>query len=144
MDWDDPTVVERWCNERREDVSAYLHQQRVAHGRVGEWPAWHLAPYASVWAIESKSDPGWVGWWVISGDLPTDYVSAQAIKHPREAIRAIAERWSSAAEYMARGQTSPGFSIGSPSDWPALAPQLSSRAKLLQEWAADPELWNDA
>ena len=143
MDYDDPAVEERWCNERREEVREYLHQKGVAHGQIGEWPAWYLAPCVSVWAIESKSNPGWLGWWVISGDLPTDYVSAQTIKHPRDAIRAIAERWSNAAEQMVRGQPSPGFSIGSPSEWPALAPHLSSRATLLRAWAGDSELWKD-
>jgi hypothetical protein len=143
MDYDDPLVDERWCNERRDDVIAYLQQEQVAHGEVGESPAWHIAPYVSIWAIESKLNPSWVGWWVICGDLPTDYVSSGSIKNPRDAIRAIADRWRTAAEQMARGHSSPDFSIGSPTDWTTLAPQLASRAELLADWAADQELWVD-
>ena len=143
MDYDDSNVEERWCSDRQAEVAAYLLHERVVHGRIGEWPAWHIAPYVSIWAIESKANPGWVGWWAICGDLPTDYVSAGSIKHPRDAIRAISVRWRSAAESMARGQPVADFSVGSPSDWPALAPLLSSRATLLQEWADDPEVWND-
>jgi hypothetical protein len=143
MDYDDPNDQGRWCSERQAEVAAYLQREGVAHGRIGEWPAWHIAPYASIWAIESKSNPGWVGWWAVCGDLPTDYVSAESIKHPRDAIRAISVRWLSAAESMARGQSLADFSVGSPSDWPVLAPLLSSRATLLQEWADDPEVWND-
>ena len=143
MDYDDPNDQEHWCSERQAEVVAYLQRERVAHGRIGEWPAWHIAPYVSIWAIESKSNPGWVGWWAVCGDLPTDYVSAESIKHPRDAIRAISVRWLSPAESMARGQSLADFSVGSPSDWPVLAPLLSSRATLLQEWADDPEVWND-
>jgi hypothetical protein len=142
VDYDDPDVEERWCNERRSAVIAYLAQQHLVHGAVGEWPAWHVAPYVSIWAIESACKPGWVGWWVISGDLPTDYVSADAIKHPREAMRAIAVRWQGAAVLMAQGTGPPGVAIGSPNDWPSLAPLLESRAKLLQEWAGDESLWS--
>ena len=143
MDYDNPEVEELWCNERRSDVVAYLHQERLVHGQVGEWPAWHLAPYISIWAIDSKTNPGWVGWWAVAGDLPTDYISAGVIRHPRDAMQAIAARWHTAAEDMARGNASPDFSIGAPADWQALAPQLTSRAELLQSWAADSELWSN-
>ena len=83
-DYDDPPVEEQWCEDRRAQVAAYLQREGVEHGQIGEWPAWHVAPYVSIWAIESKKRPDRVGWWVICGDLPTDYVSAAKIKHPRD------------------------------------------------------------
>lgn len=90
-DYDDPAVEEQWCEERRAEVTAYLQRERVEHGRVGEWPAWHVAPYVSIWAIESKKRVDSIGWWVICGDVPTDYVSATHMKHPRDVMRAIAK-----------------------------------------------------
>lgn len=143
MDYDNPVAEEQWCGERREEVQEYLRQQGVTHGRVGEWPAWHVAPHVSVWAIESKGNPGWVGWWAICGDLPTDYISAASVKHPRDVIAAIASRWREAAEHMTQGKSPPEFSIGSPADRKTLAPLLASRAQLLQSWAADPTLWSN-
>jgi len=89
--FDDPAQEEKWCEERRAEVAAYLKAEGVSHGRIGEWPEWHVAPYASIWAIESAARPEWVGWWVICGDLPTDYVSADTIKHPRDAMLAISK-----------------------------------------------------
>jgi hypothetical protein len=142
-DHEDPAVEERWCEERRGDVTAYLQHQGVEHGRVGEWPAWHVAPYVSVWAIESKKSPGWVGWWVICGDLPTDYVSAKEIKTPREAVRSIAREWREHARLMASGAMHPDIGIGRPEDWPSLAPLLDSRASMLLEWADDDSVWED-
>ena len=143
MDYDDPVVEEQWCSDRRNEVAAYLASEHVTHGQVGDWPAWHFAPYASIWAIESHAKPGWVGWWVICGDLPTDYVSASSIKHPRDAMLAIAHRWHAAAECLALGQSPSEFSVGAPSDWAALAPLLAARAGLLQDMASDTGLWDE-
>jgi hypothetical protein len=114
---DDPAVEERWCNERRAQVADYLKREGVTHGRIGEWPAWHTAPYVSVWAIESAKCHESVGWWVICGDLPTDYVSAANVKHPREAMRAISERWLELSGYMIRGEKHPDTTVGTPEEW---------------------------
>ena len=141
LNYDDPDIEEKWCGDRRLEVASYLNTERVEHGQVGEWPAWHLAPYVSVWAIESKEKQGWVGWWVLCGDLPTDYVSAESIKHPREAIRSIAKRWLSAAEHMAWSEELEGLSIGPASKRTELATLLLSRAHMLETWATDDALW---
>jgi hypothetical protein len=82
-----------------------------------------------------------VGWRVISGDLPTDYVSAETIKHPRDAMRAIAELWSEAASHMERGISHPTFRVGTSNNQSELAPLLANRATLLLEWAGDDSFW---
>ena len=143
MNYDDPKVEERWCSERRNEVAAYLVQEGIAHGQIGEWPAWHLAPHVSVWAIESRVNPGWVGWWVVCGDLPTDCVSAASIEHPRNALLSFAARWHAAADHMGRGEPLPGFTVGPRSEWSKLAPMLASRAESLQDMAADSGLWEE-
>jgi len=40
----DEIQEEKWCAEQRMHVEAYLKKQGVAHGRIGEWPAWLVAP----------------------------------------------------------------------------------------------------
>lgn len=100
-------------------------------------------PRVSIFAIESKKSPGRVGWWVIAGDLPTDYVSAATIKHPRDAVRALAERWSKLADEMAQGRANEDIKIGERKDWPETIPLLRSRSKLLLEWVADDTIWPD-
>lgn len=142
-DYDDPGVEARWCAERREEVAAYLQREGLAHGQIATDPAWHVAPYVSVWAIESLAAPGAVGWWVICGDLPNDYVSADGVSNTREAVRAIALLWQEAAEYMSRGKVHPTFRIGSGQQDRELAPLLASRADLLLDWVSDAELWED-
>lgn len=141
--YDDPVVEKQWCNERRAEVAAYLKSEGVNHGRIGEWPAWHIAPYVSIWAIESAKRPEWVGWWVICGDLPTDYVSAETIKHPREAMRSISERWLEVSAYMERGEKHPSINIGGPGSWSQLSPLLKSRSQVLAKWVRDDNAWEE-
>lgn len=50
------------------------------------------------------------------GDLPTDYVSAETIKHPRDAVRAIAQEWREQARLMANADSHPDTHIGRAED----------------------------
>ena len=145
-DYDDPAVEERWCDEQHAHVENYLRSQTVKHGRIGDWPAWHVAPYVSIWAIESLARPEWIGWWVISGDLPADYISSadvQPPQNPRKAIRAIAERWLKQVEAWNDGRDFEGIRIIGSHSHKELAPLLESRAKLLTEWADNDSLWEE-
>lgn len=142
-DYADPETEAQWCAERRQEVTDYLRREGLTHGQVGEWPAWHVCPYVSVWAIESLSSPGSVGWWAICGDLPNDYVSSRNAKSPREAVQAIALLWREAVEYMVRGEKHPMFRIGSGQQDEELAPMLASRAELLLDWVDDAEVWEE-
>jgi len=143
LDYDNPAEEERWCEERRKDVVRYLDQQPIARGRVGEWPAWHLAPYLSLWAVESGNNPEHIGWWVICGDCPTDYLSSDESKHPQDAMRAFATTWSELSDYMLRGEEHPTVNIGTSDQWPELGALLKARAVILREWASDNKIWDD-
>ena len=147
INYDDPAIEEAWCEERRSQVVEYLARQQkkcgLIHGEIGEWPAWHVAPYVSLWAVESVVSPGSVGWWVICGDLPTDYVSSKDAKSPRAAIREISANWKELAS-----KTSDGSKGGS--QWldplgaeERLQPLLALRANLLSDWANDDSIWTD-
>ena len=108
-------------------------------GEVGEWPAWHIAPYVSVWAIESVIAPGSVGWWALCGDLPTDYCSATDCPSPRDAIAKIARTWQEAVAGTLPGDAMlKGLGLDA-----SLAPMLTSRANLLLDWESDPAIWAD-
>jgi hypothetical protein len=141
LDWDDPAVDKQWCDERRREVIAYLAREKVEHGVVGVRPAWHVAPYISVWSVESLVAPGRVGWWAISGDLPNDYLSAATVKQPREALLAFADVWKEVAEAMHKGQAHPHISIGTSENQSELAPLLKSRSDALRRLAEDDAMW---
>jgi len=132
---------ERWCAQRRRQVFDYLVREGVTHGAIGDWPAWHVFPHVSLWAIGSVRSPGSVGWWVICGDLPTDYVSSAGLTDPRSAVGAIAQHWLAAVPYLQRGEQPPGRSVGRPENCAELASLLQSRADLLASWVADDAVW---
>jgi len=129
---------EAWVLERRAEVATYLARQGLRHGEIGEWPAWHVAPYVSIWAVESLARPGWVGWWAISGDLPTDYCSCEEPRHPRTAARTFAATWRAAAD-----DVRPDGTLGETELPASLAEMLRSRADILDDWAKDDENWPD-
>lgn len=141
LDWDNPAVEEQWCGERRKDVGEYLAREGLKHGAIGSWPAWHVVPYVSLWAIESLIAPGNVGWWAICGDLPTDYLSAANAKHPRVAMVAFADTWKEVAASMLNGIPHPDMTIGPPERKSEFASLLGSRSDVLRRFAEDDSFW---
>ena len=144
--YDDPEVEERWCFAQQKSAADYLRSQNVKHGRIGEWPAWHIAPYVSIWAIESHARRESIGWWAICGDLPTDYISSADVKppqHPRKAMRIFAQNWLELVKAWKDGREIENTRIGDPSEHEELEPLLEARAKLLNEWADNDSLWEE-
>ena len=142
IDCDDPATEDQWCMTARESVVAYLAIEGFAHGEVGEWPAWHVAPVASVRAIESLVEPGRVGWWVLYCDMPIDYVAGAGLVHPRDAMRAIAVRWKAYVVDAKAGTPLDEISFDGrvlPDD---IIPLLQARAEMLHTWADDDEVWD--
>ena len=141
---DDPDEAElAWVEQERQKVLDYLVSQNCDHAGVGEWPAFHIDPYVALWAVQSTSHPGRIGWWAISGDLPTDYMNSSSGYHPRDALRHFSAEWHSVAEYMNRGEEHPRTKMGRPALWPTMAPLLQSRANILKDYADDDGLWED-
>ena len=131
---------DEWCVERRKEVVEYLAKEGVKHGEISEWPAWDVVPHTSIWAIESLKSPGWVGWWVVCGDHPTDYLSAEDIKEPRFAYKAIAERWHQLCDYASKGKAHPTISLELRSK--EQIDMLRSRSETFSSWVLDDENWH--
>lgn len=143
-DYDDPEIDQSWCDAQRATVIEYLKSQQLNHGEVGDWPAWHIAPYLAVWAVESVARPGWIGWWAISGDLPTDYISASEIdppQHPRKALRTFAEHWRGTVQAWDEGKAPARGYWGSADRVPLLRSLLAARVALILEMVEDEEIW---
>ena len=129
---------EAWCRERRAQIAQYLRGEELTHGEIGAWPAWYLAPYVAVWAIESLTAPGRVGWWAICGDLPSDYcASSETCDTPRLAVRHIATGWRQALANTPEDAETIG-GTGLPMN---LTEVFAARADLLLEWADNDEVW---
>lgn len=135
------TAEEAWCAERAAEVEACLVRLGLDHGRIGDGPAWHVMPYAGLWAVESKSRPEWLGWWAIAGDLPSDALAAHDLPTPREALRAFGKRWALHGASLDRGEVPPAWADVSDDALPKLAATLKRRGAALQAWADDAASW---
>lgn len=132
----DPTEA-AWAADQRGLVIRYLEAQNLDNAEVSAEPRWMLCPYVALWAIRSKANPDRVGWWAISGDLPTDYITCGPERDNADVLLAFSRNWKEAAAYMAKGDQAPNCRIGLPGREKELAPLLLRRAQVLQELARD-------
>src|SRR5207245_11544469 len=121
--YDDPKVEAAWLTEQRKHADQYLREQRVPFGRVADRPAWHLAPYIALWPVLGPRT-GEIQYWVIVGDLPADFLSADAAAQPRRAIASFAERWQGVARGMLEGMNHQRIELGQPEGDGGLGDQL--------------------
>src|SRR5438132_14084795 len=82
-----------WVGQQRQIVINYLTAQRCEHNGVSLEPRWFMSPYVAVWAVRSKANPDRIGWWAISGDLPTDYMTASGQRSTGDVLIAFANQW---------------------------------------------------
>ena len=139
-----PDEETAWLKAERQRAMDYLRAERVDHLGVGEDPAFHVWPCLALWAVQSKSNPGWIGWWIVTGDVPSDYISSKDGRHPREALRAFAAHWSEVSAFMLKGEAYPTCRIGTPDQWPQLGHLLRTRAETLQRYADCDEFWEES
>lgn len=139
----DPEEIEEenWLADERRKVLEYLEVQGCDHGGVAEWPVIHIYQDFALWEVQSSRHAGRIGWWAISGDVPTDYMSSEDGEHPRDALRYFSNQWRDVAAHMKCGKEHPVYHIGTPAEWPELAPLLEFRADVLSDCADDDEVW---
>jgi hypothetical protein len=125
-----------WASVQRQRVLAYLASQKVEHAGVSLEPRWFLSPYVAIWAVRSKSIPEFIGWWAISGDLPTDYLTCEDQRDSGDILLSFARQWKVVAAKMAAGDHLPGYRIGPIDKAKELAPLLLARVELLEDFAS--------
>jgi hypothetical protein len=131
----------QWFAKQRSIVECYLEGEGVKHRGVASEPDWSVAPYVAIWSVESMKAPGAVGWWAISGDLPTDYLSGHDATDARTALARFAERWREVSAYMLRGEEHPTVRFRGVSDQRELGDLLRRRAQIIERWSRDDEIW---
>ena len=136
-----PGTGTNWIKDERNKVIQYLNEKGVSSGGVPSEPAWFMAPLLAIWPVFSPENPDAVGWWVISGDAPTDHIPSDGVSEVKEAVSAFSKRWLELSERVLSGEPLPDAQIGSPEQWPELGELLFRRANLLAEFAGADELW---
>ena len=100
-------------------------------------PRWLLSPYIAIWAVCSKTSPDRIGWWAISGDLPTDYIANSHERDDGDVLLSFSCTWRKLAADMAAGIPRPDYQIGPPGREKEFAPMLLARAEMLEHFAKD-------
>ncbi|KFZ38511.1 hypothetical protein HR45_03525 [Shewanella mangrovi] len=91
--------IQAWTREQFQKANKFLAEKGIIPNKVNTSESRYLAPYVAVWKLES-TQPTKASYWVISGDLPTDMIGANAAKDARDVIRHFSLAWQLKAENL--------------------------------------------
>ena len=86
-----------WVREQFQKANKFLAENGVLFDTVITEESRYLMPYLAVWKIRAMDGKLY---WVISGDLPTDYTSIDNAKDAKEVLRHFAMHWQMKAENL--------------------------------------------
>ncbi|BAJ01788.1 DUF4826 family protein [Shewanella violacea] len=125
---------QEWIREHFQKANKFLAEKGIIPSKVIADESRYLAPYVAVWKMESKQ-PKKQTFWVMSGDLPSDYVDVKVAATAREALRHFSMMWQLKAENLIKTGA-----IKEPTQ-AKFAQLLVSRAESLYQIHNDEKLW---
>ena len=84
-----------WVREQFQKANKFLAENGVLFDSVITEESRYLMPYLAVWKIRAMDSKRY---WVISGDLPSDYTSVDNAKDAKDVLRHFAMHWQLKAE----------------------------------------------
>lgn len=95
----DQVQAAQWFNEQLGKATRYLAEQGVILDTVFHDQSTYVAPMFAIFKIRCKDRKKY---WVIAGDLPTDFTPDTAAKDFKSALRHFTLNWQMKAENMIR------------------------------------------
>lgn len=123
--------LQEWVREQFQVANKYMAEKGLMPQRVLETQSRYLAPNIAVWKM---MDTNGEMYWVISGEVPTDHIAADAAPDAREAMRSFSLRWQLKAEQILQTQTQDNTQR-------QFAHMLVTRAEGLYQIFDDEKLW---
>ncbi|WP_306524136.1 DUF4826 family protein [Rheinheimera sp.] len=120
-----------WVRTQFQKANLHLAEKGVLMDNVAVQESRYLPPYVAVWKINALDRKSY---WVISGDLPTDYIEIGGAANAREALRAFSFRWQMKAQQLMDA----GVNEQTAADYIKL---LISRAHSLYDLFESEKLW---
>ncbi len=120
-----------WAKEQFQKANRHLAENGLLFQSVVAEDSRYLAPLVAVWKINTNDDQQL---WVISGDLPVDYVPVSVADSARAALKHFALKWQLQAENV-RNQ------MGNDKTQLEYATLLEARAENLFELEMNERLW---
>lgn len=120
-----------WVREQFQTANKFLAENGVLFDTVITDESRYLMPYLAVWKIRAMDGKLY---WVISGDLPTDYTSIDNAKDAKEVLRHFAMHWQLKAENLINAE-------GADESQKAFGELLVNRAEGLFAMQSNPDFW---
>lgn len=86
---------DQWVREQFQRANKHLAENGVLFDSVVVEESRYLAPYVAVWKIKSQQGKYF---WVLSGDLPADYIPFDTAEDVRSALKHFSLSWQLKAE----------------------------------------------
>ncbi|MCL1143968.1 DUF4826 family protein [Shewanella gaetbuli] len=132
---DQEALRQQWVRTQFQKANSFLAEKGVIPNKVFPEESRYLAPYLAIWKMDSKQ-PTKQTFWVMSGDLPSDYVDVKVAKTAREAVRHFSLMWQLKAENLHKsGATRDATQL-------KFANLLVSRAESLFKMHEDDKIWS--
>ncbi|AAN55665.1 DUF4826 family protein [Shewanella oneidensis MR-1] len=127
---------QEWVRTQFQKANRFLAEKGVIPSKILADESRYLAPYLAIWKMESKR-PTTKTYWVMSGDLPSDFVDVKVAKTARDAVRHFSMMWQMQAENLIRSGATRRDATQA-----KFAQLLVSRAESLYRMHNDEKLWN--
>ena len=132
---DQEALRQQWVKTQFQKANRFLAEKGVIPNKVFADESRYLAPYLAIWKMDSKQ-PSKQTFWVMSGDLPSDYVDVKVAQTAREAICHFSMVLQLKAENLHKsGATRDATQL-------KFANLLVSRAESLYKMHEDEKLWS--
>lgn len=95
-------AMSAWVREQFQKANKYLAENEVLFDSVVTAESRYLAPFVAVWKIKDIKNQFY---WVISGDLSTDFNTSSVAENAREAMKHFSLSWQLKAENIRRSST---------------------------------------
>ncbi len=129
----DQSSLEQWVREQFQRANMHLAKNGILFDTVFTENCRYLAPTLAVWKIKDRDNKAY---WVISGDVPVDFLTATVAANAREATKHFSLAWQLKAEAI----------MSEPSSDPVqndFAELLIKKAEMLYQMQAKDEWWSN-
>lgn len=121
-----------WVKAQFQRANKHLAENGILFHSVTVEESRYLVPFVAIWKLKALDEKYY---WVLSGDLPTDFTLYENAPNAREAVKYFSMQWQLKAENIRQSGTQDKTQL-------EFAELLQARAENLYNMQAADQLWN--
>lgn len=125
--------LSQWVKEQFQRANKHLAENGVIFESVTTEECRYLAPIVALWKIKSTDQKFY---WVVSGDVPSDFMAYQNEPNARDALRRFSFLWQMKAEELSNTATNDMTQM-------TFANYLREKAEVLYDMYSQEGLWQN-